>query len=86
MDRQALKREIIQMYNRSGSYIRYGDICDNGTTVTTQFLHPTCRKTIEVTEDAQEVKCVLVYNRTANAMQRHAIECKTIEDFIKAVA
>lgn len=81
-----MKREIIQMYNRCGSYILSGDIRDNGTTVTTQFLHPTCRKIIEVTEDAQEVKCVLVYNSTANAMQRHAIECKTIEAFIKAVA
>ena len=86
MDRQTLKREIIQMYNRCGSYILYGDTRENGSTVTTQFLHPTRRQIIEVTEDALEVKCVLVYNQTRNAMQRHAKECKTIEDFIKAVA
>lgn len=86
MDRQELKREIIRMYANCGSYILTMENSEKNGFFITSFKHPTCRKIIEVTETISEVKCVFVYNETTNAMQRNAVECKTIEDFRRAVA
>ena len=86
MDRQELKREIIRMYANCGSYILQLDSYNKGNCITTRFRHPTRKKIIEVTEDIAEIRCVLVYNQTNNAHQRHAVECKTIEQFRKAIA
>jgi len=86
MDRQELKREIIRMYANCAAYIMMEDATEKAGVLTTKFRHPTHRKIIEVSETVREVKCVLVYNDTTNATQRNAIECKTIEDFKKAVA
>lgn len=86
MDRQELKREIIRMYANCCAYIMIEDAKEKARVLTTKFRHPRCRKIIEVSETANDVKCVLVYNDTTNAMQRNAVECKTIEDFRKAIA
>lgn len=86
MDRQELKREIIRMYANCGAYIMMEDAKEKAGVLTTKFRHPRRRKIIEVSETANDVKCVLVYNDTTNAMQRNAVECKTIDDFRKAVA
>lgn len=86
MERQELKREIIRMYANCGSYILNLENHEKNGYYITSFAHPTCNKIIEVTETLSEVKCVFVYNRTDNAMQRNAVECKTIEDFRRAVA
>ena len=86
MERQELKREIIRMYANCGSYILTLETREKNGCYITLFAHPTCDKIIEVTETLYEVKCVFVYNRSENAMQRNAVECKTIEDFRMAVA
>ena len=87
MDEKELKREIIRMYAKCGSYILQLDTLDKGECYVTTFKHPTRRKIIEVTGDFYgNVKCVLVYNQTKNAMQRKAVECKTIEQFRRAIA
>ena len=86
MERQELKREIIRMYANCGSYILTMGSSENNGCYITSFAHPTCDKIIEVTETLYEVKCVFVYNRSENAMQRNAVECKTIDDFRRAVA
>ena len=74
------------MYANCGAYITMEDATEKAGVLTTRFRHPRRRKIVEVSETAQEVICVLVYNDTTNAMQRHAVECKTVEDFRKAVA
>lgn len=85
MDRQELKREIIRMYHNCGICIWIKNAIVKAGVLTTRYKHPTCRKIIEVSETANDVLCVLVYNDTANAMLRNAVECKTIEDFKKTV-
>ena len=86
MERQELKREIIRMYANCGSYILTMDSSENNGCYITSFAHPTCDKIIEVTETLTDIKCVFVYERSDNAMQRNAVECKTIDDFRRAVA
>ena len=86
MERQELKREIIRMYANCGSYILTLENREKNGCYITSFAHPTCDKIIEVTETLTDIKCVFVYERSDNAMQRNAVECKTIDDFRRAVA
>ena len=86
MNRKDFKRELIRLYANCGSYImQCGSIEKNGIFITS-FEHPTQRKIIEVTESVYEILCVFVYNKTTNATQRNSIECKTIEQFKRAIA
>lgn len=86
MDRKDFKRELIMLYANCGSYIiQCGNSEKNGVFITS-FKHPTQRKIIEVTENVSEILCVFVYNETTNATQRNSIECKTIEQFKRAIA
>ena len=85
MNRKELKKEIINLYAKCGSYIMTLEQKEANGFYITKFAHPTKSKIIEVTETWDEVKSVFVYNRTSNAAQRHAIECKTIEQFINAI-
>ena len=86
MDRKELKRELIRLYARCGSYILQCENSEKNGVFTTRFRHPTRRKIIEVTESLSEILCVLVYNETTNAAQRNCTECKTIEQFRQAIA
>lgn len=85
MDRKEFKRELLRLYVNCGSYILQMDSTERGGNYITTFRHPIQEKIIEVTEDEFELKCVLVYNQTTNATQRHSVECKTIEQFRKAI-
>lgn len=86
LNRQELKREIVRMYAACGSYMLIAKQKEKGGMFGTFFRHPTCRKIIEVWESMQEVQSVLVYNETTNAMQRNAIQCNTIEEFLHAIS
>ena len=86
MDRKELKREIVRLYAGCGSYILQCGNSEKNGVFTTRFKHPTCRKIIEVTENISEILCVLVYNETTNATQRDCTQCKTIEQFRRAIA
>ncbi|MCR5820730.1 MAG: hypothetical protein K6F94_07305 [Bacteroidaceae bacterium] len=87
MDRKELKREIIGLYAKCGSYILQMESkeCPNGVFMTT-FRHPTHRVLFEVWENAEKILNVFFYKDTTNAMTRNAFEVKTIEEFRKAVA
>ena len=85
MDRKEFKRELLRLYVSCGSYILQLYSVEKCGCYVTTFKHPIQEKIIEVTEDEFELKCVLVYNQTTNANQRHSVECKTIEQFRKAI-
>lgn len=86
MDRQELKLEIVRMYAKCGSDIMmiYSKEGKDGVKLS-RFRHPTCRKTIEVSETEDKILTVLVYNDTTNASQRNCVECKSIEQFKKEI-
>lgn len=86
MDRNELKREIIRMYANCGSYILEVGKKEKNGVFATLFHHPTRNQIIEVWESVKKVLTVFVYNDTTNATQRKSIECKTIDDFVKAIA
>ena len=87
MNKKDLKRAINRMYAYCGLA---NPLCVERNEKNGVFFsilrHPTQRKVIEVWENPEKILTVMVYNDTCNSTQRHAVECKTISDFLKAVA
>lgn len=86
MKKETFKKALNNLYSACGLNPVMIEEVKNKYYHIQKFIHPTQRKIIDVSYSLNGRMCVSVYCDTANAAQKNAVWCKTIEQFIEEVS
>lgn len=86
MKKKTFKKALNNLYNGCGLNPVMIEEVKNKYYHIQKFMHHTQRKIIDVSYSLNGRVCVSVYCDTANAAQKNAVWCKTIEQFVKEVS